>query len=177
MQAIYWFRWLPLKRATWSWFLKHLHDYLKYPTEKPLCFMSDRQKRVLNALEVQFSFATTRLKHSGQKLKNLFWKCSRSNNLFEFNDAMAEIRRVDMNAKTWLNKIDPIHWFRHAFDQSIKCDHVTNNMTESFNSMLGDHRAKTFLQLLEFIRRMIMKRFQKRKEECLGSKTEIPPSV
>ncbi|KAL5862063.1 hypothetical protein ACOSQ4_003359 [Xanthoceras sorbifolium] len=43
--------------------------------------------------------------------------------------------------------------------------------------MLGDHRAKTFLQLLEFIRRMVMKRFQKRKEECLGWKIEIPPSV
>ncbi|KAL5848895.1 hypothetical protein ACOSQ4_006908 [Xanthoceras sorbifolium] len=43
--------------------------------------------------------------------------------------------------------------------------------------MLGDHRAKTFLQLLEFIRRMIMERFQKRKEECLGWKTEIPPSI
>ncbi|KAL5826878.1 hypothetical protein ACOSQ4_018675 [Xanthoceras sorbifolium] len=45
---------------SWSWFLKHLHDYLKYPTEKPLCFMSDRQKGVLSALEMQFPFATTR---------------------------------------------------------------------------------------------------------------------
>ncbi|KAL5750593.1 hypothetical protein ACOSP7_025196 [Xanthoceras sorbifolium] len=88
--------------------------------------MSDRQKGVLNALEVQFSFATI---------------------------------RVDIDAKTWLDKIDLIHWSRHAFDQSIKCDHVTNNMTESFNSILGDHKAKIFLQLLEFIRRMIMKRF------------------
>ncbi|KAL5802961.1 hypothetical protein ACOSQ4_031266 [Xanthoceras sorbifolium] len=173
---------------SWSWFLKHLHDYLKYPTEKPLCFMSDRQKGVLSALEMQFPFATTRfcarhiyanfrLKHSGQKFKTLFWMCSRSSNLFEFNDAMAEIGRVNIDARTWLDKINPIHWSRHAFDQSIKCDHVTNNMTESFNNMLGDHRAKTFLQLLEFIRRMVMKRFQKRKEECLGWKIEIPPSV
>ncbi|KAL5784377.1 hypothetical protein ACOSQ2_006769 [Xanthoceras sorbifolium] len=178
--------------------------------KKSLCFMSDRQKGVLSALEMQFPFATTRfcarhiyanfrlkhsgqklktlfwmcsrssnfrLKHSGQKLKTLFWMCSRSSNLFEFNDAMAEIGRVNIDARTWLDKINPIHWSRHAFDQSIKCDHVTNNMTESFNSMLGDHRAKTFLQLLEFIRRMVMKRFQKRKEECLGWKIEIPPSV
>ncbi|KAL5760540.1 hypothetical protein ACOSQ2_019378 [Xanthoceras sorbifolium] len=42
---------------SWGWFLKHLHDYLKYPTEKPLCFMSDRQKGVLSALEMQFPFA------------------------------------------------------------------------------------------------------------------------
>ncbi|KAL5833472.1 hypothetical protein ACOSQ3_017146 [Xanthoceras sorbifolium] len=104
-------------------------------------------------------YANFRLKHSGQKLKNLLWMCSRSSNLFEFNDAMVEIGRVDIDARTWLDKINLIHWSRHAFDQSIKCNHVTNNMTESFNSMLGDHRAKTFLQLLEFIRRMVMKRF------------------
>ncbi|KAL5779258.1 hypothetical protein ACOSQ2_009995 [Xanthoceras sorbifolium] len=162
--------------------------FQRFFLKKPLCFMSDRQKGVLSALEMQFPFATTRfcarhiyanfrLKHSGQKLKTLFWMCSRSSNLFEFNDAMAEIGRVNIDARTWLDKINPIHWSRHAFDQSIKCDHVTNNMTESFNSMLGDHRAKTFLQLLEFIRRMVMKRFQKRKEECLGWKIEIPPSV
>ncbi|KAL5760767.1 hypothetical protein ACOSQ2_019605 [Xanthoceras sorbifolium] len=113
-------------------------------------------------------YANFRLKHSGQKLKNIFWICSRSSNLFEFNDVMAKIERIDIDARTWLDKIDTLHWSRHAFDQSIKYDHVTNNMTESFNSMLGDHKAKTFLQLLEFIRRMVMKRFQKRKEECLG---------
>ncbi|KAL5818608.1 hypothetical protein ACOSQ4_022450 [Xanthoceras sorbifolium] len=45
------------------------------------------------------------------------------------------------------------------------------------SQVVVDHRAKTFLQLLEFIRRMVMKRFQKRKEECLGWKIEIPPSV
>ncbi|KAL5826269.1 hypothetical protein ACOSQ4_018066 [Xanthoceras sorbifolium] len=40
-------------------------------------------------------------------------------------------------------------------------------MTESFNSMLGDHRARTYLQLLEYIRRMIMRRFQQRMEDCI----------
>ncbi|KAL5798691.1 hypothetical protein ACOSQ2_003511 [Xanthoceras sorbifolium] len=55
--------------------------------------MSDRQKGVLSALEMQFPFATT---------------------------------RVNIDARTWLDKINPIHWSRHAFDQSIKCDHVTN---------------------------------------------------
>ncbi|KAL5743569.1 hypothetical protein ACOSQ2_026685 [Xanthoceras sorbifolium] len=40
-------------------------------------------------------------------------------------------------------------------------------MTESFNSMLGDHRARTYLQMLEYIRRMIMRRFQQRMEDCI----------
>ncbi|KAL5843668.1 hypothetical protein ACOSQ4_009626 [Xanthoceras sorbifolium] len=27
---------------SWTWFLKKLSDFLKYPIDKPLCFMSDR---------------------------------------------------------------------------------------------------------------------------------------
>ncbi|KAK3224181.1 hypothetical protein Dsin_011206 [Dipteronia sinensis] len=58
-----------------------------------------------------------------------------------------------------------------------RCDHVTNNMMEAFISMLGDHRAKTYLELLEFIRRMIMKRFQMRKEESATWRSQIPSYV
>ncbi|TXG69669.1 hypothetical protein EZV62_004604 [Acer yangbiense] len=61
-----------------------------------------------------------------------------------------------------------VHWphasIRHAFDPSIKYDHVTNNMHEAFNSMLKDFRARTYLNLMEFIRRMVMTRFQVRNE-------------
>ncbi|KAL5831703.1 hypothetical protein ACOSQ4_017057 [Xanthoceras sorbifolium] len=50
-------------------------------------------------------------------------------------------------------------------------------MTESFNSILGDHRARTYLQLLEYIRRMIMRRFQQRMEDCVNWKSDLPPTV
>ncbi|TXG60496.1 hypothetical protein EZV62_015069 [Acer yangbiense] len=30
---------------------------------------------------------------------------------------------------------------RHAYDQTIRCDHVTNKMTEAFNSMLGPNEG------------------------------------
>ncbi|KAL5824987.1 hypothetical protein ACOSQ3_021050 [Xanthoceras sorbifolium] len=50
-------------------------------------------------------------------------------------------------------------------------------MTESFNNMLGDHRARTYLQLLEYIRRMIMRRFQQRMEDCVKWKSDLPPTV
>ncbi|TXG57121.1 hypothetical protein EZV62_018434 [Acer yangbiense] len=173
---------------SWCWFLKNLKLFLKYPTNNSICFMSDRQKGVLGALKIHWPNATTRycarhiyanfrVKHSGQELKKLFWKASKAYDVNEFNSIMANIRDVSMDARLWLNEIEAKHWSRHAFDPSIKCDHVTNNMTESFNSMLGDHRARTYLNLIEFIRRMVMKRFQERKEECSRWKTEIPPNV
>ncbi|TXG72092.1 hypothetical protein EZV62_000671 [Acer yangbiense] len=66
---------------------------------------------------------------------------------------------------------------RFAYDPVIRCDHVTNNMTETFNSMLGSYRAASYLDLLEFIRRMIMRKFNERKEECRGWSLALPPRV
>ncbi|KAL5865520.1 hypothetical protein ACOSQ3_003034 [Xanthoceras sorbifolium] len=43
--------------------------------------------------------------------------------------------------------------------------------------MLGEHRAKPYLCLLEHIRRIVMKRFQNRKEQCATWNSEIPPIV
>ncbi|KAK1565790.1 hypothetical protein Q3G72_035187 [Acer saccharum] len=50
-------------------------------------------------------------------------------------------------------------------------------MTEAFNSMLGSHRAASYLELLEFIRRMVMRKFNERKEECRGWTSILPPRV
>ncbi|TXG54328.1 hypothetical protein EZV62_019584 [Acer yangbiense] len=66
---------------------------------------------------------------------------------------------------------------RFAYDPVIRCDHVTNNMTEAFNSKLGTHRAASYLDLLEFIRRMVMRKFNERKEVCRGWSSVLPPKV
>ncbi|KAK3198564.1 hypothetical protein Dsin_021979 [Dipteronia sinensis] len=62
-------------------------------------------------------------------------------------------------------------------DDIIRCDHVTNNMAEASNSMLGSHRVASYLELLEFIRRMIMRKFQERKKECEAWNSVLPPRV
>ncbi|KAK2649302.1 hypothetical protein Ddye_016791 [Dipteronia dyeriana] len=50
-------------------------------------------------------------------------------------------------------------------------------MTEAFNSMLSTHRAASYLYLLEFIRRMVMRKFNDRKEECSRWSLFLPPRV
>ncbi|TXG59801.1 hypothetical protein EZV62_014374 [Acer yangbiense] len=50
-------------------------------------------------------------------------------------------------------------------------------MTESFNSMLGDHRAAIYLELLEYIIRLVMGKFQQRKVECEKWNLVIPPRI
>ncbi|TXG46980.1 hypothetical protein EZV62_026274 [Acer yangbiense] len=173
---------------SWTWFLSTLRGFLKYPEDRPICFMSDRQKGVLGALKTEwpkanirycarYIYANFRKTYSTKKLKDLFWEASRAYDRHVFKRVMADIGVVSVGAKAWLQEIEPKHWSRHAFEPSIKCDHVTNNMTEAFNSLLGEYRVRTYLSLLEYIRRLVMTRFQQRKEDCSRWKSEFPPTV
>ncbi|KAK2649679.1 hypothetical protein Ddye_017168 [Dipteronia dyeriana] len=173
---------------SWSWFLRQLRCFLKYPEDRPICFMSDRQKGVIGALKMYWPKASVRFcarhiyanfstKYSGQKMRKLFWKASKTGDNHEFKKCIQDIDSINSQAMTYLAAIEPCHLSRHAFDKSIKCDHVTNNMTEAFNNMLKDFMARTYLGLMEYIKRMVMSRFQQRKEECNRWGNGIPPTV
>ncbi|KAK2662594.1 hypothetical protein Ddye_001168 [Dipteronia dyeriana] len=173
---------------SWSWFLRQLRCFLKYPEDRPICFMSDMQKGVIGALKMYWPKASVRFcarhiytnfstKYSGQKMRKLFWKASKTDDKHEFKKCIQDIGSINSQAMAYLAAIEPCHWSRHAFDKLIKCDHVTNNMTEALNSMLKDFRARTYLGLMEYIRRMVMSRFQQRKEECSRWGNGIPPAV
>ncbi|KAK4840231.1 hypothetical protein QYF36_003164 [Acer negundo] len=76
-----------------------------------------------------------------------------------FNNVMKEIREVSEKAHTWLMKSKPYKWARHKFEEEIKSDHVTNNMSECFNSWIKEDRDKPILTLFETLRRKVIVRF------------------
>ncbi|TXG62183.1 hypothetical protein EZV62_013546 [Acer yangbiense] len=136
---------------SWSWFLRQLRCFLKYPEDRPICFMSDKQKGVIGALKMYWPKASVRFcarhiyanfnkQYSGQKMRKLFWKASKIGDKHEFKKCLQDIGKA-------------------------------------FNSMLKDCRSKNYLGLMEYIRRMVMSRFQLRKEECSRWGTVIPLAV
>ncbi|KAK3195520.1 hypothetical protein Dsin_026830 [Dipteronia sinensis] len=131
---------------SWSWFLEQLQVFLKFSDDKPICFM--RLKGVIGALKMKWPRASIRY------IANTFHVSL----LYALFYVMLLILSM------------------HAFDASIKCESVTNNMIEAFNSILKDFRPMTYLQLMEFIRRLVMSRFQLRKDERNTWKTDIPSS-
>ena len=107
-------------------------------------------------------YSNFRQQFPGLKLKVNFWKAVKSPNQWDWNEAMGEIKKENILAYNWLME-KPLHlWTRHAFDVDVKSDHVTNNMTESFNQWIGTVRGKPVLTLLENIRIKLMKRFHDR---------------
>ncbi|XP_043694057.1 uncharacterized protein LOC122644729 [Telopea speciosissima] len=52
-------------------------------------------------------------------------------------------------------------WARHTFDNIARSDHITNNMSESFNNWITDLRNKPILILVDELRSKLMDRFYK----------------
>ncbi|KAL6993914.1 hypothetical protein U1Q18_052564 [Sarracenia purpurea var. burkii] len=115
--------------------------------------------------------------HGGIQLRSLFWGAARASFQAEFRRYMNEMKDLSSNAHKWLMEL-PLHtWARHKFDQRVKNDHVTNNITESFNNWVGDLRQKPIVTFVDCIRRKLMKMLQNRYEKGSTWSTIVTPNT
>lgn len=97
------------------------------------------------------------------KLRSLFQAASKATRVREFNELIRKINLESDGAYDYLKGIEPSIQSRHAFDNDVKVDHVTN-MTKSFNSWLNRVRFKPIVEPFKEVRRKIMRRMVRRKE-------------
>ena len=62
-------------------------------------------------------------------------------------------------------------------DPRVKCDHVTSNFVESFNSWVGEDRYKSPITMLESIRSKIMNLMYTRKQTVARWNQHLTPDV
>lgn len=141
---------------SWKWFLAIMSEWLNIENQSQVTFMTDRQKGILKGLEVYLHgatvrhcarhiFANLRLNHPDVAYRNLFWAAARAMCEAEWKDNMEKIRIAKKDTQAaydYLIKIDKREWARHTFVDNVKVDHVTNNMSESWNSWLNECRDK-----------------------------------
>ncbi|KAK9225782.1 hypothetical protein WN943_010827 [Citrus x changshan-huyou] len=172
--------------STWTWFLGHLKTFLE--DARQLTFMCDRQKGIQNALALEFPNAHVRFcarhilanlktKHPHTNFKAYFWAAARACNSRDFDVAMTNLKNIDEGVYETLRRLPPKFWARHAFDNSCKSDHCTNNMTESFNAWLGAQRKVPLLNMLEWMRKKLMKRLVNRRKKAEAWESEIPKRI
>ncbi|KAG5561539.1 hypothetical protein RHGRI_004547 [Rhododendron griersonianum] len=122
-------------------------------------------------------FANFKKVHPGMLLRKYFWEAARAYNQVEYQQAMERIKNISKEAHKWLSDVSVNQWARHAFDERVKNDHITNNLTESFNSWLGHLRHKPILSLLEGVRTKVMTRIQKRHAKASTWVGSVGPHV
>ncbi|KAL0354010.1 UNVERIFIED_CONTAM: hypothetical protein Sangu_0982300 [Sesamum angustifolium] len=162
-------------KESWSFFFENLSRMVGgFSVDKPWTFMSDRQKGLVETINeivphainrrcARHIYANFRSQFVGAALKRYFWQAARSYNAAGFNFALHKIKELKPAAYEWLLKIPAELWSRHAFDHRLKNDHVTNNLSESFNHWVGELRSKPILTLVDGLRAKLMCRLQKRK--------------
>ena len=67
---------------------------------------------------------------------------------------------MDQVAYNWLIAANPNRWVRSHFSTRAKCDALTNNLCESFNSNILEAREKPIVGLIECVRRKLVNRTQ-----------------
>ncbi|KAK4427534.1 hypothetical protein Salat_1522300 [Sesamum alatum] len=67
----------------------------------------------------------------GPKFRALYWTAVKAFNEDDFKNAMVEMRHESEKAWEWMMSEEPFHWSRHAFDEHVKIDQVTNNISAS----------------------------------------------
>ncbi|XP_027071866.1 uncharacterized protein [Coffea arabica] len=159
-------------KETWSWFFHYFEEFFgPFGDNGPLTFMSDRQKGLNVAYEEVVPIASGR--HCCRHICNNF-----KAQFPGHNEAMASIKELNIEAWKYLDKISKPTWYRYTFNTGLKCDHVTNNCTESFNAWIGELRGKPILTLVDGLRNKFMKKMHKRYQKgCMLTTTVTPKMV
>ncbi|KAL4291181.1 hypothetical protein GQ457_14G014140 [Hibiscus cannabinus] len=167
------------KFSAWYWFLSLLKDYLEILNSNQICFMSDRQKGLKEALDELFPDSEQRncVRHiytnfktketnRGKTLKDVLWKAARSTYVTQFTTTMNEMKAISKDAHDWFVDKAPSMWSKSHFSTRSKCDMLLNNLSECFNMVILEARDKPILTMLEIIRTKMMRRIVQKREEA-----------
>lgn len=109
--------------------------------------------------------------------KSYVLECLKANNPADFRRVMADIRKESKDAYVALLKHPPKMWSKAFFKTDTKCDVVTNNMSECFNSWILEARYKPILTMFKDIKTQVMGRIHTKRDEMLKREGKLCPII
>ena len=163
--------------ASWSWFMTHLKRCLG--PVSPLAIHTDACKGLENAVRNVFPHAEQRecfghmwmnliKKFRGEEFGRM-WVAARSYTSQTHSYHLAKVMAACEEFGPWLNTYHSLLWYRSAFNTDIKCDHINNNLAESFNNKVKELKDLPVHDMVDQIRIMIMRLWELRRKigDCL----------
>ncbi|KAI8554265.1 hypothetical protein RHMOL_Rhmol05G0084700 [Rhododendron molle] len=128
-------------KDSWVWFLENLIQIIGRPEERGWCFMSDRQKGLIEAFKrlmptvehrfcLRHMYANFNKIYKGKEYKDLFWGAASAYTVPEFNEQMTEIYGVHKKAHEWMLQEEKEVWARAYYHSRSKVNRMDNNMSE-----------------------------------------------
>ncbi|XP_065864727.1 uncharacterized protein [Euphorbia lathyris] len=176
--------------SSWIFFLDSLKSCIGDGDEdKSFTFMSDQQKGIIDAVKEIFPNASQRhcaqhlwmnfkSKFPGSGLRKEFWGAVTATSAFDFRSYMRKMKdQSDGQPNEWLLKLPLSEWSKHAYWPEAKSEHITNNMTETFNAWILRIRSSPIVDLLESYRQKCMFILHKRHAKGCAMEGKLVPGT
>jgi hypothetical protein len=158
-------------KASWTWFMMQLKTCIG--PVSPLAVHTNACKGLENAVKTVFPHAEQR-KCFGHMWMNVIknfkgddygrlWPAARSYTKQTHSYHLGKIMAVDITFAPWMNQYHSLLWYRSGFNTTIKCDHINNNLAESFNSKMKELKDLPIHDMVDQIRIMIMRLLELRR--------------
>jgi hypothetical protein len=171
--------------ASWTWFMIQLKRCIGPVT--PLAIHTDACKGLENAVRIVFPHAEQRecfghmwmnviKKHRGEEFGRL-WPAARAYRKETHDYHLRKVLAADPEFEHWLNAYHSLLWYRSGFNTAIKCDHINNNLAESFNNKVKDLKDLPVHDMVDQIRIMIMRLWELRRRLADALQGDKLPAV
>jgi len=80
-------------------------------------------------------------------------------------------------AMKWIHDNHKHLWTRHLFSEASKCDYVTNNIAETFNSWVRHEKSLNVIDLMDRVRQLCMEKMFLRRKIARKLEEKILPNV
>ncbi|KAI3858713.1 hypothetical protein MKX03_033666 [Papaver bracteatum] len=128
-------------------------DFMTEQHLRTLTFISDRQKGLIEGVSTNFGdvnhfhrycfrhlYKNFKKLHPGKNLEFLAWRAARSFSEVGHNIWLDRLKEAKPSAPEWFDREPVETWARAYFDMSSKCEHITSNFCEAFNSWILELR-------------------------------------
>ncbi|WVZ74472.1 hypothetical protein U9M48_022651 [Paspalum notatum var. saurae] len=150
----------------WKWFMGQLRMAIGAPTGLVIC--TDACKGLEIAVGAYYTCDV---------FTEHLYLAARSYTDGLFNWHMKKIYEFAPDALDYLDTYHNRIWYRCAFSKKSKCDYLTNNVSESFNSQIKKLKGLLLHELVDGIREMIMEKRYLRKKIGRLMQDGILPNV
>ena len=116
-------------------------------------------------------------RYRGAVFKKHLWPACRAFNKKHYEHHYKTMQKASPNAIKWIEENHKHLWNRWRFSPDSKCDYVTNNIAETFNSWIRKEKAQPVIPLMDRIRQMIMEKHDLRRRLSNKMIDKILPHV